>query len=47
MAILLLAGAGAVFLELQATTPEAFVLRFIVVGMTIGWVVHIVQDKYM
>jgi len=47
MAILLLGGAGAVFLRLQTDTPEAFVLRFIVLGMAIGWIVHIVQDKYL
>ncbi len=33
------------FLELQAATPEAFVLRFVVLGMTVGWIVRILQDK--
>jgi hypothetical protein len=47
MAILLLAGAAAVVLGLQAGTPEAFVLRFIALGVAIGWIVHIFQDKYL
>ena len=36
MAMLLLAGVGAVFLGVQAATPEAFVLRFIALGVVIG-----------